>query len=206
MQEGRGYRIAFGERMAKAATVRKGERIVEFTTSYKDRAGEIVALFTATFANSEGAEEGNLIGGLVREMLATLPEDDMTVFCALEDGALVGTIVFTRLSFPSDNRWVVLLSPVAVATSAQGRGVGQALIRHGLHRLRRDGVDVAVTYGDPSFYGRIGFQPVTELVVPAPLTLQFPVGWQAQSLTEQPLEPLPGPSRCVAPLDNPDLW
>ncbi|NBS12731.1 MAG: GNAT family N-acetyltransferase, partial [Gammaproteobacteria bacterium] len=28
--------------------------------------------------------------------------------------------------------------------------------------LRREGADIAVTYGDPAFYGRVGFHAVSE--------------------------------------------
>jgi putative acetyltransferase len=99
-----------------------------------------------------------------------------------------------------------MMAPVAVATAHQGKGIGQRLIAHGLDALRQEGVDIAVTYGDPAFYGRVGFKPVTEADLPAPQPLGQPQGWIAQSLTEAPLTPLSGPARCVAAFDDPALW
>jgi predicted N-acetyltransferase YhbS len=56
------------------------------------------------------------------------------------------------------------------------------LIQFGLETLSKDGVELAITYGDPNFYSKVGFQSVTEAVVPAPIPLQHPEGWLAQSL------------------------
>jgi predicted N-acetyltransferase YhbS len=93
-----------------------------------------------------------------------------------------------------------------VAKVHQGKGIGQRLINHGLSALRQEGVDIAVTYGDPAFYGRVGFEPVSAADLPAPQPLYQPQGWIAQSLTEAPLTPLSGPARCVAAFDDPALW
>jgi len=171
-----------------------------------DRADEIAALFTRTFSDSEGPKEGRLVGALARDLVTTTRAVDLMVFVAREDGALVGCIVFTRLRFSEDARSVYLLSPVAVATGRQGQGTGQALLRYGLDELRADGVDVAVTYGDPGYYARVGFVQITEDSAAAPQPLAQPEGWLAQSLTDRPLTPLRGASRCVAALDNPGYW
>lgn len=171
-----------------------------------ERAEEIVALLTRTFAASEGEAEGRLIGGLVRDLLSTTPQADLTVFSARDGGSIVGCIMFTPLRFEDDTRKVALLSPVAVASGRRGQGIGQALLRYGLDALRADGVDVAVTYGDPGYYGRIGFSQVTGDDVRPPLPLSQPEGWLALSLDDRPLTPLKGPSRCVAALNDPGYW
>ncbi|NBT51482.1 MAG: N-acetyltransferase [Marivivens sp.] len=159
-----------------------------------------------TFTTSEGAEEGALIGALARRLIAETPTEDLRVFTAWEDGTLVGVIIFTRLTYEGDPRTVFMMAPVAVAKVHQGKGIGQRLINHGLSALRQEGVDIAVTYGDPAFYGRVGFKPVTEADLPAPQPLQQPQGWIAQSLTEAPMTLLRGPARCVAAFDDPALW
>lgn len=179
---------------------------MDFATACGDRAEETVALFKRTFTASEGAEEGQLIGRLVAEMCATTAEEDLVVVSCLEDGGLIGCSVFSRLIYPEDDRTVFVMAPVAVETERQRRGLGQALIRHGLETLRARGVDVAMTYGDPAYYGKVGFAPTPEAQARAPRTLTYPDGWLAQSLTERPLDPLKGPSRCVAALDSPDYW
>lgn len=174
------------------------------------REPEIVALFKAVFAASEGPEEGAVIAGFLDRLLAETPADDIRVFTAWEDAARtagpVGGVAFTRLRYAGDDRTVFILSPMAVATERQGTGIGQALIRHGLAALRDEGVDIAITYGDPAFYGRVGFAPVSVQTAPPPLPLSFPNGWIWQSLTGKPLTPLAGPCTCVPALNDPTLW
>ena len=112
----------------------------------------------------------------------------------------------SRLRYPEDPRTVFIVSPVAVATGHQRRGIGQALLRHGLAELARAGVDVAVTYGDPAYYGQVGFKGVTADDAAPPHPLSQPVGWIARSLTDQPLGRLKGPSQTVPALDTPAYW
>jgi predicted N-acetyltransferase YhbS len=181
-------------------------RVMDFTADWANRADEIVALFTQTFTASEGAEEGRLIGALARDLLATTPAEKLRVFLALDAPKVIGAIMFTPLVFRDDPRRVTLLAPVAVATDRQGQGVGQALIAHGLDRLRAEGMDVAVTYGDPAFYGRVGFRPITEDTAKAPFPLSLPHGWLAKALDGRPLAPLKGPSRCAPALSDPSFW
>lgn len=179
---------------------------LDFSSDYKDRAQEIIALFSATFAASEGAQEGQLIGRLAGDLIATTKADDLFVFSSWDGDALTGCIMFSRLSFDQDGRTVFVLAPVAVATDRQGQGVGQKLLTFGLDALRAAGVDVAITYGDPNYYAKVGFAPITEQIARAPLPLSQPEGWLGQSLTDQPLESLKGPSRCVDALNNPAYW
>lgn len=179
---------------------------MEFSRDYRAHAEAIVALFGATFAASEGPEEGARIGTLARRLVAETPAGDLCVFTAWEAGELVGAICFTRMTFPSDPRTVFLLAPVAVATGWQRRGIGQKLIAHGLDAIRQEGADIAVTYGDPAFYGRVGFRPVSEAVLSPPQPLSLPHGWIARSLTQAPLTPVVGQCRCVAAFDDPALW
>ena len=160
----------------------------------------------ATFTASEGAAEGALIGELVRKQLAETPPGDIHVFTADEGGTLVGACVFTRLVYEQDDRTVFVLAPVAVHTQYQGQGIGQTLLRQALATLRDTRVDVAMTYGDPNYYQKLGFQPVSEENAPAPYKLQLPHGWMGQSLTDRPLSSLHGPSRCVSALQNPTFW
>lgn len=179
---------------------------MNFSTDYETHANAITDLFASTFAASEGAEEGAVVGALARRLITETPAKDLRVVTAWADGTLLGNIIFTRLTYANDPRMVFMMAPVAVSTAHQGKGIGQRLIAHGLDLLRQEGVDIAVTYGDPAFYGRVGFKPVSEADLPAPQPLQQPHGWIAQSLTGVPLTPLRGPARCVAAFDDPALW
>jgi len=179
---------------------------MNFSSDYVGNEEEIIDLFTSTFTASEGAAEGRLIGTLVRDFFTTTPEKDLFVFTARDDGSLVGVIVFSRLTYPQDDREVLLLAPVAVTTRRQKEGIGQKLLAHGLNDLRKRGVEVVVTYGDPGYYSKVGFVPITEMIACPPRSLSHPHGWLAQSLTSLTLDPLKGPAHCVEALDHPDYW
>lgn len=179
---------------------------MDYTTEHKEKFGDIITMFHQTFTASEGPKAGQLIKELVADMLGSLDDEDMYVFSAVEAGAILGSIIFTRLTYSQDARTAFILAPVAVSTSQQGKGLGQRLTKYGLENLRKNGVDVALTYGDINFYSKVGFSHITEAHAQAPLPLQYPEGWLGQSLTATQFDPLAGPSRCVAPLNDPIHW
>ncbi|NEX23428.1 N-acetyltransferase [Thiorhodococcus mannitoliphagus] len=179
---------------------------MEFLTEHKGREAEIIDLFTLAFTVSEGEEEGELIGKLVRNLLDGTAEKDLFVFTADEDGTVIGGIIFSRLTYEQDERILFILAPVAVAPHQQRKGIGQRLLTHGLAALRRAGVDIVITYGDPSYYAKVGFVPISEADAQAPMPLSRPEGWLGQSLTHRAMAPLKGPSRCVEALNNPVFW
>lgn len=99
-----------------------------------------------------------------------------------------------------------MLAPVAVSTEHQGKGVGQALINYGLNELKNRSVDIAITYGDPAFYRKVGFLPLSEKIIQAPLTLSMPEGWLGQSLTDDPIPTITDRPKCVEAFNNPVYW
>ncbi|EGR1221239.1 N-acetyltransferase [Vibrio parahaemolyticus] len=176
--------------------------------SYKqEQTQEIITLFNDTFSDSEGKEEGTLIAKLVEDFL-TLPtkDEDLYVFIAQDESErIVGSIIFSRLSFPNGGN-IFLLAPVAVATDRHGQGVGQGLIKFGLATLKEKGVTVAITYGDINFYSKIGFAPISQGVIQAPLDLSYPEGWIAQSLVSKAVPNIEGKPTCLPAIDNPYYW
>lgn len=167
---------------------------------------EIVALFGAVFGESEGPEEGRVIAGLAQDMMAMTPAEEIVVHVSRDGEGLTGCIMFSRLRTADASREVFILSPVAVATAVQGRGIGQALLRHGIDAMQARGVDIVVTYGDPVYYARVGFWPVDSRTIPPPRPLTQPEGWLARPLTGRRLDPVPGPTACVAALDRVEYW
>lgn len=166
---------------------------------------QIKQLFCKTFSDSEGEAEGRLIGDLALELMETTDNNDLRVFVATEHAKVIGSIMFTRLTF-ENNINAFLLAPVAVHTDFQGKGVGQSLIKFGLQTMKEQGVALAFTYGDPNFYSKVGFCPVSEEQVKAPLALTYPEGWLGQSLASDELEPIMGNSSCVEAFNNPVYW
>lgn len=178
---------------------------MKFQTIQPNDATNIESLFISVFSRSEGEQEGALIGNLAKQLMATTDPKDLYGFAAVEEKSIVGAIFFSRLTFPQKLD-VFILGPVAVRTALQGKGIGQALIAHGLQQLTQAGVAIAVTYGDPAFYGKVGFQPLSQATIPAPLPLSQPEGWLGQSLTKAAIASIPGHCSCVAALNNPVYW
>jgi len=166
---------------------------------------EIKQLFTKVFSDSEGQEEGLLIGKLVSELITTTDAQDLLCFVATAQDKIIGCIFFSRLTFDNnDNAYI--LSPVAVHTEHQSQGVGQQLITFGIKHLKDINVDLVFTYGDPMYYSKVGFTHVSEESVKAPLKLTYPEGWLAQSLTGNIVEPISGVSHCVDALNKQVYW
>lgn len=166
---------------------------------------EVVALFETVFTRSEGAREGALIGALARDLMSSLDAEDIHGFLALHEGEIVGAIFFTRLAFDHP-REAFLLAPVAVHGDHQGVGIGQTLIAHGLREMARRGVSFVATYGDPAFYSRVGFRPLSQDVIRPPYELSQPEGWLGQMLTSEPLESVTGRCSCVRAFDDRAYW
>lgn len=162
-------------------------------------------LFTQTFTDSEGPAEGQLIGGLVRDLMASSDKENIMGFIATENSEVIAGIFFTRLTFES-NVNAFILAPVAVRTDHQRKGVGQALINYGLAEMKKSGVSLAITYGDINYYSNVGFQQIDESIVKAPLPLTYPHGWLAQSLVLDHITPIPGNSYCVPEFNKPEYW
>lgn len=82
---------------------------------------------------------------------------------AEKQGRIVGHVAFSPVTINGEaGRWFGL-GPVSVEPAEQRRGIGQALIREGLERLRATGAEGCVLLGDPAYYRRFGFNSDTKL-------------------------------------------
>ena len=165
----------------------------------------VINLFTKVFSASEGPDEGESIGNLVADLITTTEERDIVGFVAVLEEEIAGCIFFSRLIIPS-GKIAFILSPVAIATEQQGKGIGQELIKHGIEHLRHEDVDLVFTYGDPAFYSKVGFQQISEDIVQAPFKLTQPEGWLAQALQNGVIDAMQGSSACVRALNKPEYW
>ena len=171
----------------------------------KSKEEEIAELFTSVFTSSEGEKEGRLIGKLSAALASNIDNEETICFGAFENELLIGSIFFTRLQF-NEPILVYMLAPVAVSTEHQGKGFGQKLINYGLNELKKRSVNVAVTYGDPSFYSKVGFQVLSENVIQAPLKLSMPFGWLGQSLMGETIPTIHERPVCVKEFNDPAYW
>jgi len=165
----------------------------------------VIDLFKRVFSDSEGEAEGQVIADFVSKLIETTKAQDLIGCVAEDDGKIIGCIFFSRFMVPS-GQVAFILSPVAVSTDMQGKGVGQKLIEYGLDHLRFLNVSLAFTYGDPNFYSKIGFKQISENLVKAPFPLSQPIGWLAQSLDGSEIQSMTGPTQCVEALNNESLW
>lgn len=178
---------------------------MQFEIYTADTANAIKTLVTNVFTDSEGETEGQLIGNLAFELQATTKPEDFFGFVAKDDDKIVGCVFFTRLTFDTPIN-AFILSPMAVATDYQNQGIGKDLIRFGVKHLKQQPIELLFTYGDPSFYSKVGFAPISEKVAAAPLKLSYPHGWLAQSLLGETMTPISGDSSCVPALNHQHYW
>ena len=80
------------------------------------------------------------------------------------DGRVVGHIAFSPVTIPDGSPNWYGLGPVSVLPECQRRGIGGALIREGLSRLKGLGARGCCLVGHPEYYRRFGFQNVRGLV------------------------------------------
>ena len=77
---------------------------------------------------------------------------------AVADGEIVGHVAFSPVGITDGAVGWLGLGPISVTPSRQGAGIGSALVRAGLERLRALDASGCVLLGDPAWYGRFGFQ------------------------------------------------
>ncbi len=96
---------------------------------------EVICLFKSVFSASEGEAEGLVISDFVSKLIATTKPQDLIGYIAEENEIIVGCIFFSRFVVPS-GQTAFILSPVAVSTDVQSKGIGQKRIQYGLDHLR----------------------------------------------------------------------
>ncbi|MCW4152787.1 N-acetyltransferase [Halomonas sp. 18H] len=168
-------------------------------------ASELEDLCYSVFAESENAAEGRMVSKLVRQLTGDTPEQDVQGWVAVDDAGPVGLVFFSRLRI-GERPDIVLLSPLAVRSTAQKTGIGRALVDHAREQLKAEGIAIITTYGDPAYYQRLGFQPLPQSVLPAPHELSFPEGWMGLSLSEEDVPEVAGDCVCVKAFDDPLYW
>jgi predicted N-acetyltransferase YhbS len=94
---------------------------------------------------------------------------DLRFVAAGPDGALLATLRFWPILIEAVP--AILLGPLAVEPALQARGMGKALVRHGLNRARRLGHRICVVVGEPEYYGPYGFVSACAagLILPGPV-------------------------------------
>ncbi len=158
----------------------------------------------------------------IRDLLAAaLPEEDLLATVeglrsdpaaeAIElvavDPHVAGHVIFSRVTLEgAEEVPASILAPLCVVPKLHGRGLGSALVRKGLDRVRARGDALCLVYGDPDYYGRFGFRASAAGAITPPHELHPDMahGWQALWLGA-PLEVACRVQPAEA-LRAPELW
>ena len=136
------------------------ERADDYNTVF-----HVVAEAFSHAEHSDGNEQE-----LVKALRATssfIPELSLV---AMEDGKIVGHILFTKITIGEHTE--LALAPLSVLPAYQRRGIGLALIREG-HRIAKQlGYDYSVVLGSPTYYPRAGYIPASLYGIEAPFEMQ----------------------------------
>jgi predicted N-acetyltransferase YhbS len=86
------------------------------------------------------------------------PEQGLS-FVAVEGGTLRGSVRFWPVFVGKEA--ALLLGPLAVQSDQRGRGIGIALMERGIAEAKRLGHRAIILVGDPPYYARVGFTPIS---------------------------------------------
>jgi putative acetyltransferase len=80
------------------------------------------------------------------------------------DGRIVGHIAFSAITISDGSPGWYGLGPVSVSPDLHRQGIGTALIKGGLSRLRALGAKGCALVGDPDYYRRFGFRNYPQMI------------------------------------------
>lgn len=134
--------------------------LFRLTTEQPDDWWEIEALYDLCFAPGRTA----LSSYRLRDGVA--PIASLGHVARDEGGILGGAIRYWPVQIGSAR--VLLLGPIAVHPTAQGEGLGGALMRESLAAARAQGWERVLLVGDAPYYSRFGFERLEGVVMPPP--------------------------------------
>jgi putative acetyltransferase len=170
--------------------------------THSDR-DDIRAVYLAAFPEVER----DAVATLAVDLLAETTSPEIVTLVAEKHTELVGHIALSPVTAVAHTNWQgYVLAPLAVAPAYQKTGVGTALIETGIALLADSDVDALFVYGDPGYYGRLGFSAAPAARYRPPYDMQQAFGWQAIILRNEISAAADVALTCVQPLSNPALW
>jgi putative acetyltransferase len=133
------------------------------TLSIRDeKSSDYTTISDVTFAAFESMEISDHTEQFVIEALRAA--NALTVSLVAEvEGRVIGHIAFSPVSLSDGTTDWYGLGPVSVHPDHQRKGVGKALIREGLTRLKALNAKGCCLVGHPQYYRQFGFENVTGL-------------------------------------------
>lgn len=182
------------------------ERALKIRKSTETDRVHIEKIHTKAFGKKKGPEIADLVNGLFEDDTA-MP---LLSLVAVENGQLIGHILFTKAVLDGTDRPVSLqlLAPLAVLPDAQSKGVGSKLIKEGLKQLKDAGVELVFVLGHPDYYPRCGFTTAGLLgfEAPYPIPEEHAGAWMVLALREGIIGEVEGKVRCSEVLNQPHHW
>ena len=118
----------------------------------QEQARDQDAVRQVNLAAFKGGPEASLVDRLRKTC------DDYLAFVAVEEGEVVGHVLFTPVTIDGRDGTGVGLAPMAVMPAFQRQGIGSQLVQHGLEHVRQSGCSFVVVLGHPNYYPRFGFE------------------------------------------------
>src|SRR6056300_608268 len=166
---------------------------------------EISNFFYDVFFQSEGKQEGLTLQELTLQLTDQIQDPSILGIKAHSNSEILGSLFLTQLQF-QEGIQAYLLAPVGVHPNHQGKKIGTQLIEHAVQYLKSQEIPFLMTYGDPKYYSRFGFQWVSTQSIPSPHPLSQPEGWLLKEILAESMMKLQGPVFCVEPFNQKDLW
>src|SRR5210317_2297840 len=129
----------------------------KFSLTRTNKSKSIQLFFKKVFTKSEGKKEGNIVSKLSFKIAKLIDGENVIGIEAKIKNKIVGYIFLSKLQYKEDYL-AYLLAPVAVDNDSQKKGIGKKLIKFDLKYLKKQKVDLLITYGDPSYYSKSGFK------------------------------------------------
>jgi putative acetyltransferase len=166
---------------------------------------EISNFFYDVFFQSEGKQEGLTLQELTLQLTDQIQDPSILGIKAHSNSEILGSLFLTQLQF-QEGIQAYLLAPVGVHPNHQGKKIGTQLIEHAIQYLKSQDTPFLMTYGDPKYYSRFGFQGVSEQVLPPPFPLSQPEGWMYRGIKLNRIPVITGKALCVEPFNQRNLW
>ena len=139
---------------------------------------DVGAITEVTIAAFETLEISNQTEPFIIEALRAAKALTVSLVADV-DGRVVGHIAFSPVTIADGTPNWYGLGPVSVLPEYQRKGIGKALIREGLSRLKGLNARGCCVVGHPDYYRKLGFQNVPGLVyegVPEEVFFALPFG------------------------------
>ncbi len=129
-----------------------------------EKKGDAAAITEVTVAAFESLEISNHTEQFIIEALRSAGTLSVSLVAEV-DGRVVGHIAFSPVAVSDGTDNWYGLGPVSVLPEYQRSGIGKALIREGLARLRGLGGKGCCLVGHPEYYRAFGFENVAGFVL-----------------------------------------